>query len=121
MSGKSPSSDRPPYAVGYKKPPLSSRFKKGRSGNKSGRPKRSQQNIVLASAFQEALNERVTITNNGRTKSVTKLEAALKQLANKAAMGDPRAMTTLVRIAKELGTSRITPITLVFEADDKNV
>ena len=121
MSGKDSSSDRPPYLVGYKKPPLSGRFKKGQSGNKSGRPKRSRQNIVLVTALQDALNEQVKITNNGRTRRVTKLEAAFKQLANKAAMGDARAITTILRMANELGLSRKTPITIVFEADDEAV
>ena len=30
------------YAVGYKKPPLHTRFKKGQSGNPRGRPKGSK-------------------------------------------------------------------------------
>jgi hypothetical protein len=32
----------PSYEVGYKKPPLHARFKKGQSGNPRARPKRSK-------------------------------------------------------------------------------
>ncbi len=77
---------------GYGCPPSGTRFKKGQSGNPKGRPKGSRN---LSTAILAAANERVTIVENGRRKTITKLEAATKQLANKAASGNERAMQML--------------------------
>ena len=41
-------------------------------------------------------NERVEVNEGGRRKTISKLDAALKQLANKAATGDLRAIPLLV-------------------------
>jgi hypothetical protein len=46
--------------------------------------------------LDEALRERVIVTENGVRRSLTKLEATLKQLVNKAAQGDHRAMQLLL-------------------------
>ncbi len=54
--------------------------------------------------WPRSLRERVVINENGRRKTVTKLEAALKQLANKAASGELKALqllATLVRSVEE--------------------
>jgi hypothetical protein len=76
------------YSVGFGKPPSDSKFRKGRSGNPGGRPKGAKS---LASLLMESVNEQVTVTESGRRKQITKLEATTKQLANKAAQGDQRA------------------------------
>lgn len=89
MSGEAP------YAVGYGRPPLASRFQKGRSGNPAGRPKGSR---GISAVIAAALGERVTINENGRRRSVTKLEAAFKQMANKAASGDQRAAKLIIEL-----------------------
>lgn len=83
------------YEVGYKKPPAHTRFQKGHSGNPSGRPKGSKN---LATALEEELNRRITITEGGRTRTITKLEAAAKQLANQAAKGEPKALQMLMNL-----------------------
>jgi hypothetical protein len=83
--------------MGYGRPPVSTRFQKGVSGNPRGRPKGSRN---VASALSAALSERVTITENGRRKRITKLEAALKQLVNRAASGDLRSTQVLIALAQ---------------------
>jgi Family of unknown function (DUF5681) len=88
----------PEKPVGYGSPPQATRFKKGVSGNPKGRPKGS---LNVASAFAKTLRERVVINENGKRKTVTKLEAALKQLVNKAASGDLRACAQLVALARD--------------------
>jgi hypothetical protein len=84
--------------VCFRRPPEATRFKKGISGNPRGRPKGS---LNVASAFMKALREKVMITVHGQRKTITKLEAALKQLANKGASGDLRALTQLIALAQD--------------------
>jgi hypothetical protein len=73
------------YEVGYGKPSKSTQFQKGSSGNPSGRPKGS---LNLATVLDRMLRERVTIDENGRRKKITKMEAAIRQLVNRAVSGD---------------------------------
>ena len=84
--------------VGYGSPPEATRFKKGVSGNPRGRPKGS---LNVATVLTRTLREKVTINENGRRRTVTKLEAAVKQLVNKAAGGDLRALHRLTALARD--------------------
>jgi hypothetical protein len=88
----------PGQSVGYGKPPIPTRFKKGVSGNPKGRPKGS---LNVATVFTKTLLEKVVINEHGQRRTVTKLEAALKQLTNKAASGDLRAVRQLVELARD--------------------
>jgi len=92
--------------VGFRRPPEAMRFKKGVSGNPNGRPKGS---LNVATAFMKALREKVVINEHGRRKTITKLEAALKQLVNKAASGDLRALSQLVVLAQDAETKQSMP------------
>jgi hypothetical protein len=87
------------YEVGFGKPPRHSRFKKGRSGNPRGRPSGSKN---LATLFSEALNERVTVVENGRRRKITKREAVIAQLVNKSAGADLRAIKILFDIQQAI-------------------
>jgi len=84
--------------TGYGRPPMANRFRKGVSGNPKGRPKGS---FNVSTLFMKTLREKVVINENGQRKKVTKLEAALKQLVNKAASGDLRAINQLSDLARE--------------------
>jgi hypothetical protein len=77
------------YQVGYGKPPRPNQFKKGQSGNPKGRPRGSRNATTL---LKEALNEQVIITENGRRRTITKKEAIVTQIVNKAASGDHRSI-----------------------------
>jgi hypothetical protein len=85
-----------PGPVGYGNPPEETRFQKGKSGNPKGRPKGTHN---MATALERTLHEKVVITENGQRKKVTKGEAAVKQLVNKAASGDLAAMRLLSALA----------------------
>lgn len=107
------------YEVGYGKPPQKTRFRKGQSGNPSGRPKGKPN---LATALERALREEVIINENGTRVKVTKLEAACKQLVNKAASGDLKAvklLTALTRSAEESAAQKMQPGSPSNEADRK--
>lgn len=83
--------------IGYAKPPVHSRFRKGQSGNPQGRPKGR---LNIATVLEKILREKVVINENGRRRTITKLEAAVKQLVNKAANGDLRALQQLSALAR---------------------
>jgi hypothetical protein len=84
------------YEIGFGKPPQHSRFRKGLSGNPKGRPKGRRN---LATVLERTLQEKVVIKENGVSRTVTKLEAAIKQLVNKAAAGDLAALRQLTALA----------------------
>jgi hypothetical protein len=105
--------------VGYGQPPERTRFKPGQSGNPRGRPKGASN---MATVLERTLKEKVIVIENGKRKTVTKLEAAVKQLANQAASGQLKAMqllTTLVRSAEDRATAAPAPAEDLSEADKK--
>lgn len=105
--------------VGFGKPPRRTQFKKGQSGNPRGRPKGKPN---LATALEKALREKVVVNENGRRKVITKLEAAIKQLVNKAASGDLRALqqlASLARTGEERVSETVSPITELSHTDQK--
>jgi hypothetical protein len=79
--------------IGYGRPPRSTQFQKGRSGNPKGRPKGSKS---LAAVLAQMGRQRVKVTVNGRIRQISKLEAVLTQLSNKAANGDLKAIRELL-------------------------
>src|SRR5271166_1505567 len=85
------------YEVGYAKPPRHAGFQKGRSGNPKGRPKGSKNFGTLVS---EALDEKVSLTEDGRRRRITKRELVIKQLVNKSASADLRAIKQLTDIVQ---------------------
>jgi hypothetical protein len=85
---------------GYGKPPKRTRFKKGRSGNPRGRPKREESFDEL---IRQELNKRIRIQENGRVIRITKREAWLRRIVNGAINRKARAQRTFVRIAKPAG------------------
>lgn len=73
--------------VGYRHPPHSTRFQKGRSGNERGRPKGSHRDIP----YDTVLGQMVTIREDGRERRVTAAEAFILQLTRKGLAGDSGA------------------------------
>jgi len=81
------------YDVGYGKPPLHSRFKKGFSGNPRGRPSGSKN---ISTLVREALDEPVIVTEEGGRRKITKRQAMVTQLVNRSAKADLRALEILL-------------------------
>ena len=81
------------YDVGYGKPPRSTQFVKGKSGNPKGRRKGSKN---LATVFSEVTRELIHVKENGVSKTVTKIEAIMRQMTSKAMSGDLRAMKEIL-------------------------
>jgi hypothetical protein len=106
------------YDVGYGKPPKHSRFRKGVSGNRRGRPK-GKHNI--ATVLTEVLEEKIVISENGVRRRVTKLEAALIKLANQAASGDPVALRLLTALVRSVDERVVEPATKQLSQDDLQI
>ena len=69
------------HKVGYKRPPLNRRFKKGQSGNSRGRPKtRGRETLDL----KAILNEPVTVTKDGVTQTMSPKDLELRATLQKA-------------------------------------
>jgi Family of unknown function (DUF5681) len=104
------------YEVGFGRPPTRTRFRPGTSGNPAGRPKGKRN---LATVLEKSLQEKVVINENGTRKVITKLEAAVKQLVNKAAGGDLNALRHLIALAKSAEPSSESPKEQVDGFDQK--
>ena len=87
------------YAVGYGRPPRHTRFVKGQSGNPRGRPCGAKN---FATLLDEALNEPVTVTENGGRRRVSKRRAIITQLVNRSATADFRAVKLLLDIVRDI-------------------
>jgi Family of unknown function (DUF5681) len=72
-----------PEAVGYGRPPKSTRFEKGRSGNPRGRPRNRRRDIP----YDTLLGQMVTIREDGRERRITAAEAFILQLTKKGLEG----------------------------------
>jgi hypothetical protein len=73
--------------LGYRNPPLASRFRKGRSGNPKGRPRGRRSDLP----YEAVLGQEVIIRENGRERPVTAAEAFILQLIKLGLDGDTAA------------------------------
>lgn len=90
------------YDVGYKKPPQDTRFQPGQSGNPSGRPKGSKnkrsfhplQGTTIYEMQKQIVDvglEEIKVVQDGHAVSMTKMDAVMAQLYNKAMNGHTAA------------------------------
>jgi hypothetical protein len=85
------------YAVGYKCPPLQSRFRPGQCGNPKGRPRKSRNSRTIA---REQLDATMTVKVDGKTKKMSRREVMFQQLTKRAVEGaDIKAMDYLRKVA----------------------
>lgn len=74
-------------SVGYRRPPASTQFRKGQSGNPRGRPKGRRNQPP----FEAVLGQIVTIREEGAERRVTAAEAFLLHLTKRGLEGDAAA------------------------------
>jgi hypothetical protein len=87
--------------VGYGRPPKSTQFKPGKSGNPKGRPTGSRN---LATDFADELSQKITVREGGQTQKLTKQRALIKSLMAKALSGDTKASSAVLGLyARVLG------------------
>ena len=83
------SSNNKDYEVGYGKPPKNTQFKKGESGNAKGRPSKTKNTLTILTS---ELDKTVVLKENGKEVKLTKRQAMLRHMVNKAVQGDSKAM-----------------------------
>ena len=84
------------YEVGYGKPPKSTQFQKGQSGNPRGRPFKAQQDKALYEILGEVLNEPLPVYKNGEESVITKKEALIRKTIQRGLEGNIQATRMLL-------------------------
>jgi|HubBroStandDraft_1064217.scaffolds.fasta_scaffold506048_1 hypothetical protein len=85
------------YSVGYGRPPIEQRFTAGKSGNPRGRPKGSR---TVGAVVRDIVQQKIAVTENGKTRWLPALEVILRQLRNDALRNDPKAMKLLLALVE---------------------
>ena len=89
---------RASYAVGYGRPPPSSQFQPGQSGNPQGRPKGVRNASSMA---RDALDRTINVKVKGTWRKMTVRRAAYLRLAERAVAGDAKALDFLLSLEGE--------------------
>lgn len=91
--------------IGYGSPPPSRRF--GEPGGNSRGRGRQKGSRNVSTILEEVLSARITVKDGGqRPRKITKLDAGLTQLANRAATGDLRAIQMVLALAQGMESKR---------------
>ena len=86
------------YVIGYGRPPTSSQFQPGQSGNPKGRPTGARNASSMA---RTALERMVSIQVKGTWRKMTVRKAAYLRLAERAVAGDAKAFDYLLSLESE--------------------
>lgn len=103
--GKHRKASDPPgdYAVGYRRPPVETRFQQGKSGNPRGRPKGAK---TFSQQLADALARRVTVQESGKPRKMRMQDVIIQGLVNDAARREPRAVRLLFSLIDRYGDGR---------------
>lgn len=95
-------------AVGYGRPPSAHRFKPGRSGNPSGRPRGALNK--LAATLDRILARRLDAPDgSGGARQMSAQEASLRRLVDLAVSGAPDAIERVLDLCCALGALKSDP------------
>ena len=88
---------------GYKNPPKEHHFKKGKSGNPKGRPRKRKQpssdpGLDLIASVHRELGKKISVQENGQHKEITKLDAFSAQLVAQSVNGKPSQQKMLLSL-----------------------
>jgi hypothetical protein len=86
------------YAIGYGRPPTSSQFQPGQSGNPKGRPKGTRNASSMA---RDALERTTNVKVKGAWRKMTVRKAAYLRVGEKAAAGDAKALDYLLSLESQ--------------------
>ena len=88
---------------GYKNPPKVHQFKKGKSGNPKGRPRKRKQpssdpGLDLIASVHRELGKKISVQENGQHEEVKKLDAYSAQLVAQSVNGKPSQQKMLLSL-----------------------
>ena len=84
--------------VGYRNPPVASRFREGQSGNPKGRPRGRRTELP----YEAVLGQEVLIRESGRERRVTAAEAFILQLTKLGLDGDSAAARAAIAAIQDI-------------------
>jgi hypothetical protein len=93
--------------IGYARPPASTRWKKGQSGNPRGRRKAAK---TVGRMIEETMMRKLTIDEDGRSVTLTLQEIILRNLGYAAARRDMNAIKTLFSLKERYQDSKETQL-----------
>ena len=106
------------YEVGYARPPKHSQFRKGESGNPSGRPKHAQR---LGSILNTELGTPVDFRIGGKRCNISKREAIVRRHLENAMCGDIRALEFFLRHIRKTEPAEPRCIIRIYKDGEENV
>jgi hypothetical protein len=94
------------------------RFEKGKSGNPKGRPKKP---TLPPAPMSDALSAKVSVTDNGRKRTITKADVLAIRMANLGAGGDIRATRLAFDISEKERKAAPAPVEAVLDPAEERV
>jgi hypothetical protein len=91
--------DEKDFEVGYKKPPVATRYKKGQSGNPSGKKKKAGDEFDPGKFLPVIDNETIVVKFNGKRARMTKMEFHIRQLFKRAIEGSLKEARQILPLA----------------------
>jgi hypothetical protein len=109
--------ENPPadYEIGRGKPPKKSQFVKGKSGNPGGRRKGS---VNLTTIIKSISESEIRVTEGGRTRNVSAMEAMLLKLLQMGLAGDRKAIAMSIAYWEKYVKLHAEPETNLSEDDE---
>lgn len=92
------------YEVGFGKPPRETRFKKGQSGNPTGRPRQAR---ALKTDLLDILDIEVAVSLPSGPERMTMQRAMTLSLGAKAVKGDVRAAQAIIKLIELTAPERL--------------
>src|SRR5262245_52816892 len=87
------------YNIGYGRPPLATRFRKGRSGNPTGRPRKIPD---LASDLGRELTRTTEVMIKGQPRRVSRQRALVRTLVNEGLEGNLAALQLALTLSRQI-------------------
>lgn len=88
---------------GYGKPPEEHKWKKGQSGNPTGRKKEAEPHLRIAELIAEELRRRVPVNENGKQVQITCAQLLARQLVVSGIKGKPKDIAIVMAQLSKLG------------------